>query len=512
MRNHLKSRHQISVESAPIHQLQQLYIKAQSFGQTQNIDTKVFQRILSQDVIDEAIEQSWQAQKDIVQKKLQSASLSIHLSLDIWTSPNRILFLGICAHFVEQTQEKLCKGLLALRTVGNHSGDEQFATLLPVLKDYGTQQKIGSIICDNHTTNDKLCRVLGNYLQEEEGITWNSTYRRIFCIGHVINLAMQAFLFQNMLEMKQLSSWDEIETTEDEGQEEDKLQRQATIHKIGPLGKLHNIVTHVRGSADRTKEFKDLAGRLIPLDNRTKWNSWYYMLHVALQFDGAINTYTKRHFAVLKTEYLSPLDWEMLHRTSKFLSLFDRATLKTQGDQATIDNVLFVMDIIIKHFEKALIQNGELEKELAKACITEGEEALGGVSAKTPNYMVIQSYERNTQDLNDFDLITQDLGKFARPASQDKYEDYNSESPYKVRMSALTWWCQDQQQKRWPRLSYMAIDILSIPAMSDEPERAFSGARRTISWERVQLSAENIERIECLKTGKRVGLQRRNTS
>ena len=45
----------------------------------------------------------------------------------------------------------------------------------------------------------------------------------------------------------------------------------------------------------------------------------------------------------------------------------------------------------------------------------------------------------------------------------------------------------------------MAIDILSIPAMSDEPERVFSGACYTISWERGQLNPETIEIIECLK-------------
>jgi hypothetical protein len=45
----------------------------------------------------------------------------------------------------------------------------------------------------------------------------------------------------------------------------------------------------------------------------------------------------------------------------------------------------------------------------------------------------------------------------------------------------------------------MAMDILSIPAMNDEPERVFSGARRTISWERAQLEAENIEKVEYLK-------------
>jgi hypothetical protein len=148
-----------------------------------------------------------------------------------------------------------------------------------------------------------------------------------------------------------------------------------------------------------------------------------------------------------------------------------------------------------------------LEKELAKACTSKSQKALGRLSGKGPfsyGYTIIR--KECSQDLDDFDRIAQDLGKFARPASQDEFEDYNAESPYEIRTSALTWWCQDQQQKRWPRLSYMAIDILSIPAMSDEPERVFSGARRTISWERAQLSAENIERIECLKNWQKSGI------
>jgi hypothetical protein len=52
----------------------------------------------------------------------------------------------------------------------------------------------------------------------------------------------------------------------------------------------------------------------------------------------------------------------------------------------------------------------------------------------------------------------------------------------------------------------MAIDILSIPAMSDKPERVFSGARRTVSWDRVQMGAETLERVECLKHWKRSGI------
>ena len=53
----------------------------------------------------------------------------------------------------------------------------------------------------------------------------------------------------------------------------------------------------------------------------------------------------------------------------------------------------------------------------------------------------------------------------------------------------------------------MAIDILSIPPMSDEPERVFSGARRTVSWDRGQIEPETIEMRECLKHWKKSGFK-----
>jgi len=114
----------------------------------------------------------------------------------------------------------------------------------------------------------------------------------------------------------------------------------------------------------------------------------------------------------------------------------------------------------------------------------------------------MSSYEKlaPAQDLNEFDKIAEDLDSMMfRPKSQDEYEDFISETPYKISTTALQWWSQEQQRKRWPRLSLMAIEILSIPAMSDEPERVFSGGRRTVSWERMQIDPETLEKTECLK-------------
>jgi hypothetical protein len=114
---------------------------------------------------------------------------------------------------------------------------------------------------------------------------------------------------------------------------------------------------------------------------------------------------------------------------------------------------------------------------------------------------------REPTELDAFDRIALSLKAVARPASEDEYEDYNSQEPYDPgKQGALKWWLQDAQRQRWPRLSLMAIDILSIPPMSDEQERVFSGARRTVSWDRGQLEPETIEMRECLKHWKRSGI------
>jgi len=46
----------------------------------------------------------------------------------------------------------------------------------------------------------------------------------------------------------------------------------------------------------------------------------------------------------------------------------------------------------------------------------------------------------------------------------------------------------------------MAIDLLSIPAMSAKPERVFSGAKLTITDKRNRLKDTTVSALECLKS------------
>ena len=71
----------------------------------------------------------------------------------------------------------------------------------------------------------------------------------------------------------------------------DEEAKKAKFRLLGPLGKAHNIMVHIRSSGGRTEHFRKLAGRMIPMDNRTRWNSWFNMLVVLLNLRPAVEKY-----------------------------------------------------------------------------------------------------------------------------------------------------------------------------------------------------------------------------
>jgi hypothetical protein len=399
MTNHLRRHHQILVapsigkgQVAVNEQLKQLWHQAQANEDVEEFDDEVLAACLNTTVITEAlislivvrnlsftlvewpefhtfcqvlnrackgkittshsgvynkVKEAWEKHKDVVRQTLQAAISHIHLSLDIWTSPNRWLLLGICAHFTSYDQQKQ-KALLALQKVPSHSGEDQFSILLPILQDYGITQKLGAIIADNASPNNVLCRTIEAYMRDKEGKEWSADNWQIRCIGHIINLVVQAFLFANVL--NDLESYDQ-----DYEDQELHEERKARFRLLGPLGQGHNIVVHIRGSPSRTAEFKELAGRTIPLDNRTRWNSWYEMLTVLLNLRPAVEKYCQDYDDELEDDILSFQDWKKLRTIKDFLVPFSRATLFTEGDSTSIDRTLFTMDVLIKHLQNETV-------------------------------------------------------------------------------------------------------------------------------------------------------------
>jgi hypothetical protein len=81
----------------------------------------------------------------------------------------------------------------------------------------------------------------------------------------------------------------------------------------------------------------------------------------------------------------------------------------------------------------------------------------------------------------------------------DEYEHYCSQPTMNIH-NVRDWWMQPAQQQLYPYLSQLALEILSIPAMSAKPERLFSATKLIISDTRNKLSMQMIEALAYLKS------------
>ncbi|KAM4067356.1 ribonuclease H-like protein [Hirsutella rhossiliensis] len=174
------------------------------------------------------------------------------------------------------------------------------------------------------------------------------------------------------------------------------------------------------------------------------------------------------------------------------------------------------MDVLHKHYQQAF-EKYKLNQQLLGPVLTSWHvfDKYYRLSDETPAYDAALLWEEEYMNLptisvtpskvsvlqqDEYDLLAQELDVIGKEPDTDEYEAFTSQSPIQIDGSPLAWWHRDEQRERFPRLSKMAIDILSIPAMSADPERTFSGARRTISWDRMLLGASTVERGECLKS------------
>lgn len=242
--------------------------------------------------------------------------------------------------------------LIGLRTIPGYSGEHQWSVLLPVLEEYGSTKMIGTIVGDNSGTNDTLCRTVSAYLAEQHHVDWNVSQNRIRCQGHILNLVVQAYLFNSDEEEKEMASYDKDELSNEQQSEKEEKERRSRIRaQMGAMGKLHNLVIHIRASAGRTREFVASAGRRIPLDNRTRWNSWYNMLKVSQEqaIKEALVSYVEKYRdtdTMDKKDILSPEDWNQLRTIASHLAVFEGATLHLQGDRTTLKRVSESLDAI----------------------------------------------------------------------------------------------------------------------------------------------------------------------
>lgn len=217
--------------------------------------------------------------------------------MDVWSSPQRKAYIPVHAQWVDEGYN-LRKALLGLPNLRHsHAGAAMTPHLMKIIRKYNLAHRIGYITGDNDAKNDTCLRQLALELSEEYGVAFDAVSSRTRCVGHIINLPLQAFLFTtstNALQAAMEQAQDETTditvaealhdqlhpTTPSQTTHRKRRKRNdaAGWRSIGPLGKLHNIAVFIRNSTVRHDAWDDVAGKALGIDNVTRWNSWFKLL------------------------------------------------------------------------------------------------------------------------------------------------------------------------------------------------------------------------------------------
>ena len=191
--------------------------------------------------------------KRLIREEVIARALSkIHVSCDLWTSPNGYAMCGIAAHFIGH-QGYVQTVLLALRHMtGAHGGDQIAEIIVEVILEFGFSKQLGVYVGDNADSNDTAWKAVLSVLHPDR----DPKASRSRCLGHIINLAAKAFIFG-----KNVAAFEAVVDAVNDTTPQDSPAMRAAQNewrKRGALGKLHNVVVFIRVSPQRREAFKKI--------------------------------------------------------------------------------------------------------------------------------------------------------------------------------------------------------------------------------------------------------------
>jgi hypothetical protein len=329
---------------------------------------------------------------------------------------------------------------------------------------------------------------------------------------------------------------------------------------IPALQKLHSLAIWLRSSSLHCDRWRDTVDLSLGIDNTTRWSSWFNVIDNAMRKKSKINEFLMEYDHELEDCILNGSDWDLLGKTHTFLKPFAQATLSAEKATSSISQTLALMDALLLHYERAkkkyssidtrdqrmlhaiemgwfvldkyytmtsdvpvyaaalLLHPGKRTAYIKKNWPVEWREPAIAAARKLwiDEYASvaipgeaddpISSPSGPPEDELDELLAAAEPEQETGSMNMDNLDAFINTEPRKIGCKPLEWWCRSEQRSSYPRLSRMAIDILSIPPESADPERAFSGARRTASWDRLSMTCQNLERVECIGSWLREGL------
>lgn len=189
---------------------------------------------------------AYQEEKEKIKEEMRTSISNIHVSFDMWTSPNCLAMLSVFAHYLDKDGVRRNRLLGFRRVLGAHTGENQASIIVEVLHEYEIASKIRYFMCDNASSNDTCVDTVLCAISPELSITQRKA-RRLRCLGHVVNLCARALLIgkESKKTLRRLEGFT--------GKESEGMWRAR-----GPVGKLHNIIKYIRWTPQRREQFASI--------------------------------------------------------------------------------------------------------------------------------------------------------------------------------------------------------------------------------------------------------------
>ena len=334
--------------------------------------------------IREWIMKDWRGYKGFITEVLLSSNGLVNFSFDLWSSRNSLSLCGIVAHFVGDNG-KLMTFLLSLpQLVGSHKGSNIAECVGAILGEFGLQERIGFFVLDNARNNDTAMEALA----DEFGFEMKQ--RRLRCAGHIITLVARQILFGEDADAFEIEA----------SVAKDELSDFLTWRKMGPIGKLHNVVRYIRESDQRKKRFeriqrvgldpvegektsREKTYQLID-DCNTRWNSSHDMICRAIELRNSIDTFLQTELSQWQQcchnvtanetrpapkrrqpqpkicqDILTPEDWGVLTEYLAILDLLKEACLSLEGRAEQGNSLHPRIEYVTNSLQAGVVQFGK---------------------------------------------------------------------------------------------------------------------------------------------------------
>lgn len=464
----------------------------------------------------------------------------VNITTDTWTSIQKINYMCITAHYIDQ-HWNLNKKIIKFCPIEGHKGELLARDLDLYLKEWGIA-KVFAITVDNASSNYTCIQKLKDRLCSRGADFFKGKYIHMRCIAHIVNLIVN----DGLVDVK------------------------------APIKRVRKAVRFVKQSPARLAKFKecielqniDCKSNLC-LDVRTRWNSTYLMLNVAQKLQKAFELFEGMDpYFVVELDEIGGVptsyDWGIVRRMVDMLVHFYELTLRISGSLYVTSNVFYHEISTVNYLLKEWMNSDDVDVSLMGEKMKEKYDKYWGDVNKMnkliyvavvvdPRYKLefiefalVEEYgdEIGWKLANDTKVVIKELFEEYKLISQPKatqtqvnqqdqssskssitssrtqsalgerfmrqkmesgeveskseLDIYLKESVYVTKsedFDILKWW--KVNSSRFPILSQLARDVLAIPISTVASESAFSTGGRVLDPYRSSLSPKVVEGLLC---------------